>query len=90
MLEQAWHEGAIAISAADGTSYRVAIEDRRPEPGGRWTLTGRVQTRLGAQAMVMTFGPDAIFGVLPHPDGSLLHVTTSAGKTRIRSEEHNV
>ncbi len=33
--------------------------------------------------MVLTFGPDAVFGVLPHPSGSLLHVTTTRGSTEI-------
>src|SRR3546814_1510850 len=67
-----------------GGHYSVALEEQRLEPDGRWTVVGRVQTRLGAQAMVLTFGPDAVFGVLPQPDGSLLHITTSHG----RSEEH--
>src|SRR3546814_4527722 len=65
------------------SSDLVALEEQRLEPDGRWTVVGRVQTRLGAQAMVLTFGPDAVFGVLPQPDGSLLHITTSHGNTEI-------
>lgn len=82
-LERAWQAGVLTVSPSHGAPWRVAIEDRRPEPGGLWTLVGRVQTRFGGQAMVMTFGPDGIFGVLPQPDGSQLQVTTSAGVVRI-------
>lgn len=82
-LERAWQTGLLAVHPSRGAPWRVAIEGRRPEPGGLWTLVGRVQTRFGAQAMVMTFGHDAIFGVLPQPDGSQLQVTTSAGAVRI-------
>lgn len=82
-LERAWQAGELTVRPPRGAPWRVALEERRPEPGGLWTLVGRVQTRYGAQAMVMTFGPDAIFGVLPRPDGSQLRVTTSHGVTRI-------
>src|SRR3546814_338409 len=33
--------------------------------------------------MVGAFGPGAVWGVLPQPDGSLLHITTSHGNTEI-------
>src|SRR3546814_10424730 len=68
-----------------GGHYSVALEELRLEPDGRWTVVGRVQTRLGAQAMVLTFGPDAVFGVLPQRDGSLPHLTPSHGNTEITS-----
>ena len=82
-LEQAWQDGELDVSLPGGGRYSVALEDQRYEPGGRWTVVGRVQTRLGPQAMVLTFGPDAVFGVLPRPDGSLLQVTTTRGNTEI-------
>lgn len=81
MLEQAWRDRELSVALPDGQRYSVALENERLEPGGQWTVVGRVRTRVGAQAMVLTFGPDAVFGVLPRPDGSLLHVTTSHGST---------
>lgn len=83
MLERAWQDGQLAVGLPDGRRYPVVLEDQRFEPGGNWTVVGRVQTRVGAQAMVLTFGPDAVFGVLPRPDGSLLQITTTQGKTEI-------
>lgn len=82
MLEQAWQDGELHVFGPRGR-YRVAIEAQRFEPGGQWTVVGRVQTEVGAQAMVLTFGPDAVFGILPQPDGSLLQVTTAQGITAI-------
>jgi hypothetical protein len=82
-LEQAWQDGALYVALPRGGRYSVALEEQRLEPGGQWTVVGRVQTRLGPQAMVLTFGPDAVFGVLPRPDGSLLQVTTTRGDTEI-------
>ena len=82
-LEHAWQAGKLVVSVPDGGGYTVALEDQRFDAGGQWTVVGRVKTRLGAQAMVLTFGPDAVFGVLPRPDGSLLQVTTTRGNTEI-------
>lgn len=83
MLERAWQHGELSVSLPDGRRYPVALESQRQEPGGQWTVVGRVQTPIGAQAMVLTFGAGAVFGVLPRPDGSLLQITTTRGKTEI-------
>lgn len=83
VLEQAWQHGKLEVSQPDGTRYPVMLENERFDPGGQWTVVGRVQTRVGAQAMVLTFGPDAVFGVLPQPDGSLLQVATNRGATEV-------
>ncbi len=83
MLERAWQKGELSVALPDGGRYPVKLEEQRVEPGAQWTVVGRVQTRVGPQAMVLTFGPDAVFGVLPLPDGSLLHVTTTKGNTQI-------
>ena len=82
-LEQAWQAGRLDVALPGGGRYAVALEEQRFDPGGQWTVVGRVQTRLGPQAMVLTVGPEAVFGVLPRPDGSLLQVTTTRGKTEI-------
>lgn len=83
MLEQAWLDTRLDVRLPDGTAYPVVLEHERVEPGGHWTVVGRVSTRLGPQAMVVTVGQDAIFGVLPHPDGSMMQITTSSGSTSI-------
>ncbi len=83
MLERAWEARELPVVLPGGQAYRVVLESQRIDPGGHWTLVGRVQTRIGRQAMVVTVGPDAIFGVLPRPDGSLLQITTTRGVTAI-------
>jgi len=83
MLDRALARGTLAVTAADGSRYSVAIERAQTEPTGDWTVIGRVQTRVGPQAMVLTFGPDAVFGVLPQPDGFLLQVATTRGLTTV-------
>jgi hypothetical protein len=82
-LEQAWQAGRLDVALPGGGRYAVVLEEQRFDPGGQWTVVGRVQTRLGPQAMVLTVGPEAVFGVLPRPDGSLLQVTTTRGKAEI-------
>src|SRR3546814_17886098 len=80
-LERAWHDGKFHVALPGGGHYSVALEEQRLEPDGRWTVVGRVQTRLDAPAMVLTFGPDDIFSVLQQTEVSLLHITTSPGNT---------
>src|SRR5690606_36361895 len=41
---------------------------------------GRVDTRVGELAAVITYGPDSVFGLLPTPDGSMMKLTTRAGQ----------
>lgn len=73
---------AIALGAA--SPYRVVIEANITEPNGNRTVVGRVRTALGRQAMVMTVGANAVFGVLPRPDGGQLRIETSRGETVAR------
>lgn len=83
MARQAIRHGELTVELADGTRYPIRMEREQPEAGGRSTFIGRVQTRAGMQTAVLTFGPDAVFGVLPRPDGRLMAVTTMRGVTRI-------
>ena len=78
-MRQALRRGELAIQLADGTSYPVRIDREQVEMGGRSSFIGRVNTRLGVQSAVLTFGPDAVFGVLPMPDGRKLSVSTTNG-----------
>lgn len=83
MLEHAVRRGVLEVGLSGGARYPVKIEREQIEPGGQWTVVGRVQTRLGPQAMVLTFGPDAVFGVLPRPDGFQYQIATTRGRTTI-------
>lgn len=83
MLRDAVRRGTLAVEGPGGPAYRVRELREQPEPGGRWSVIGRVETEAGPQSMVLTVGPDAIFGVLPRPDGRQLHVTTTRGVTAV-------
>ena len=53
----------------------------RSEKKGRdWTWIGEVETVLGPQATVITFGDDAVFGTIPQLDGPPLRIETRHGK----------
>src|SRR3546814_11223852 len=81
-LERAWHDGKFHVALPGGGHYSVALEEQRLEPDGRWTDVALVPTRLRAPAMVRPFGPDAVFGLLLPPDGTLTHHPHSPGNTQ--------
>jgi hypothetical protein len=83
ILRRAARDGELLVQLADGTRYAVAVEQAKPSIAGRWTVVGRVRTRLGIQSAVFTFDRQAIFGVLPQPDGPLLSITTVRGVVQI-------
>src|SRR3546814_19295201 len=67
-LERAWHDGKFHVALPGGGHYSVALEEQRLEPDGRRTVVGRVQTRLRAQAKVLTSGTDSRVRFLPQSD----------------------
>src|SRR5688572_15888852 len=69
MARRALRDGQLLVVLPDGTSYVVRMERQETHGGGHWSVVGRVATAVGGQAMVLTFGPNAVFGILPTPDG---------------------
>src|SRR5690606_16094928 len=65
LVQQALHRGELMVELPDGTRYPVAMEREQAETAGRTTFIGKVRTPFGLQSAVLTFGPDAVFGVLP-------------------------
>lgn len=82
-LEQAVRDRRLELRTSAGSRFVVEEVEMRPEAAGRWSAVGRVRTAIGPQSMVVTVGADAIFGVLPRPDGSQLHVTTTRGRVMV-------
>ncbi|NUS59671.1 MAG: hypothetical protein HOQ01_01860, partial [Lysobacter sp.] len=72
-------DGTLRIALPDGRVHAIAIERTYTDETGHWNIVGRAPTRLGAQAMVLTFGANAVFGRIPLPDGGALHVVTAPG-----------
>ncbi|UHQ19606.1 hypothetical protein LVB87_00050 [Lysobacter sp. KIS68-7] len=79
MARRAIRAGSLRIALPDGTTYPVRMEHQVTDAAGRWSVIGRVATPLGSEAMVLTFGPDAIFGVLPTPSGRAMQIETGPG-----------
>jgi hypothetical protein len=50
---------------------------------GIWTWVGTVDTLHGAQQVVLTFGKDGVFGIIPQASGYPLRIVTSQGETRV-------
>ncbi|MGH8163641.1 MAG: reprolysin-like metallopeptidase, partial [Rhodanobacteraceae bacterium] len=48
---------------------------------GDWTWVGKVPTTHGDQSVVITFGKNAVFGLIPQASGYPLRVTTAHGRT---------
>lgn len=76
---RALRDGQMRVVLPDGSSYIVRMERQQTHGGGHWSVVGRVETATGSQSMVLTFGPNAVFGILPTPDGHAMQVETHAG-----------
>lgn len=50
---------------------------------GTWTWIGKVSTVHGEQSVVLTFGKDGAFGLIPQASGYPLRIVTRAGQTRV-------
>lgn len=83
MLRRAVADGRFDVAPAGGPRYAVEQVREQREAGANWSVIGRVDTAAGPQSMVLTVGPDAVFGILPRPDGSQFHVTTTRGVVSI-------
>jgi hypothetical protein len=79
MARRALRDGVLEVMLPDGTTYRVQMERQETHGGGHWSVVGRVATAVGSQTMVLTFGPNAVFGTLPLPDGHAMQVETHEG-----------
>lgn len=76
--------GVLHVTLPNRTRYPVRYERQETTATGNWTFVGRVSTRIGALAAVITFGRDGVFGVLPAPDGQMLHIVTIRGESYIQ------
>ena len=70
---------AIELPGSGGASMRARFE-RAEQQDGNYTWIGKVDTDLGEQAAVITFGPDATFGTIPQQHGQPLRLESSAGR----------
>ena len=81
---QAVSSGVLQVTLPNRITYPVRFERQETSPSGDWTFVGRVNTRIGKLAAVLTFGRAGVFGVLPAPDGRMLHIVTNHGQAFIQ------
>lgn len=78
--EQAARSGTLQVVLPGGLAFPVHFERSEVAGRGNWTFVGRVDSRLGRLAAVITFGRAGVFGVLPTPEGRMLQLTTEHGQ----------
>ncbi|KGQ18620.1 putative secreted protein [Lysobacter dokdonensis DS-58] len=79
MARAAMRDGTLRVTLPDGTAYPVKMSRQETDAFGQWSVIGQVDTPVGAQSAVLTFGGDAVFGTLPMPNGRMLRVVTNHG-----------
>ena len=79
MARRALRDGVLQVDLPDGTTYPVRMERQETDRFGQWSVIGRVKTPVSDQAMVLTFGGEAVFGTLPMPDGRAMQIVTNRG-----------
>lgn len=83
LLDQAARAGRLTLEIDGRPAYDARVEGWVEETNGRRSLIGRVATRAGQQALVLTVGRESIAGVIPRPDGRQYQVLTERGLPRI-------
>lgn len=76
-------EGGMWITTPDGERLFARTVRLESKTGGNQTWIGKVSTTAGERSVVITFGPDAVFGSLLTSDGKPLRLITQGGKTYI-------
>lgn len=81
-LEAVFQGGMWLPTPAGGRIY-AKYQRHIVHANGIWTWVGTVATVHGEQSVVLTFGKNAVFGVIPQAQGNPLRIVTRAGQTRI-------
>ncbi|KGQ18619.1 hypothetical protein LF41_648 [Lysobacter dokdonensis DS-58] len=82
MARAAMRDGTLRVTLPDGTTYPVKMQRQETDAFGQWSVIGHVDTPVGPQAAVLTFGGNAVFGTLPMPNGRMLRIVTNHGRVQ--------
>ncbi|MEO6967161.1 MAG: reprolysin-like metallopeptidase [Rhodanobacteraceae bacterium] len=74
-------KGGMWLPNPDGGREYAKYDHHLIHDNGDWTWVGKVPTTHGDQSVVITFGKDAVFGLIPQASGYPLRVTTAHGRT---------
>jgi hypothetical protein len=76
-------QGGMWLPTPNGGRIYAKYKRHIVHAGGIWTWVGTVDTVHGAQQVVLTFGEDGVFGLIPQASGYPLRIVTSQGETRV-------
>ncbi len=76
-------QGGMWLPTPSGGRVYAKYQRHIVHPNGIWTWIGTVETVHGAQEVVLTFGEDGVFGMIPQASGYPLRIVTSQGETRV-------
>jgi hypothetical protein len=81
VFERAATRNGAWMPATHGSPQFARMQRTEQTGNGDWTWVGRVETEFGEQAAVITFGADAVFGLIPQRHGPPLRIETRQGRT---------
>lgn len=76
-------QGGMWLPTPSGGRIYAKYERHIIHANGTWTWVGTVDTVHGAQRVVLTFGQEGVFGLVPQASGYPLRIVTSHGDTRV-------
>ncbi|MCX7032818.1 MAG: M12 family metallo-peptidase [Arenimonas sp.] len=79
--------GLLVLPNPDGGQLSYDYVSHADHASGDLTWIGRAEGAALGQEAVVTIGTDAVFGRLPRPDGSVLHIETVDGRIRLMVDE---
>jgi hypothetical protein len=76
-------KGGMWLPNPSGGRTYVKYQRHIIHANGNWTWIGTVSTVHGPQSVVLTFGKDGVFGLVPQASGYPLRIETQQGQTRV-------
>lgn len=83
-------DASLALPSKSGKPVSARFDRIVSRPDGRWSWVATVETDLGPQSAVLTFGDGVTFGLIPQPEGPALRIDTVHGKTWLSDSADDV
>lgn len=83
-------DASLALPSKSGKPVSARFDRIVSRSDGRWTWVATVETDLGPQSAVLTFGDGVTFGLIPQPEGPALRIDTAHGKTWLSDSADDV
>jgi hypothetical protein len=76
-------KGGMWLPNPNGGRIYVKYQRHIIHPNGTWTWIGTVSTVHGDRSVILTFGKDGVFGLVPQASGYPLRIVTQHGQTNV-------